>query len=71
MAVAWDRNGMAWAGASPRLIMPRSMWASNSLRNRLTAEAVGAVADGPSGQMVVCLGGQTSPPKPRRWTVWP
>jgi hypothetical protein len=31
------------------------------VRKRMTAEAIGDVADWPSGQMVVCLGGQFMP----------
>ena len=37
------------------------MYTSKSERNRRTTDAIGAVTDGPSGQIVVCFGGHTSP----------
>ena len=48
-------------GTATRDCIALAMWASNSGRKRSMADAMGDTADGPSGQMVVCFGGQAMP----------
>ena len=60
IAPAWE-GAFNSTGTEVRDSSAAVIRASNSSRKRPTAEAIGAVADGPRGQIVVCFGGQTSP----------
>jgi hypothetical protein len=54
--------GAALTGMASRLVI----LASYSWRNRRIVEVMGATDDGPSGQMVVCFGGNGTASRP--WT---